>query len=281
MPLPDFLIIGAMKCGTSTLAAQLAAQEGVFVTTPKEPNFFSDDAVYQNGEAWYEALFVDAAPGDRLCEASTHYTKLPTYPNTLARMQALLPAPKLIYVIRNPIARAVSHFIHDWSEGHMPLSMDEALEEMPELVEYGCYGRQIAPFIEAYGSDAVHLTSLEEIQQDPVGAFRAIAEFAELPASARWIVDLPVQNASSDRVRRLPLQGLLVDNPVARTARHLLVPKSLRNKIRESRTMSERPSFPKARRAEYEARFLDDRVQLEAVFSGHPALSLCYPFERS
>ena len=44
--LPDFLIVGAMKCGTSTLQAQLALQDGIFMTTPKEPNFFSDDAVF-------------------------------------------------------------------------------------------------------------------------------------------------------------------------------------------------------------------------------------------
>ena len=46
---PDFILIGAMKCGTTTLAGQLAAQDGVFITTPKEPNFFSDDAVYARG----------------------------------------------------------------------------------------------------------------------------------------------------------------------------------------------------------------------------------------
>ena len=61
MPLPDFVIIGAMKCGTSTLAAQLGAQDGVFMTTPKEPNFFSDDAVFAQGLPWYESLFEAAA----------------------------------------------------------------------------------------------------------------------------------------------------------------------------------------------------------------------------
>ncbi len=64
MSLPDFLIVGAMKCGTSTLAAQLGAQPGLFMTTPKEPNFFSDDDVYARGMAWYRALF-DAAPRAR------------------------------------------------------------------------------------------------------------------------------------------------------------------------------------------------------------------------
>ena len=61
-PDPDFIIIGAMKCGTSTLAAQLACQDGVFLTTPKEPNFFSDDEIYARGHGWYRSLFAAAAP---------------------------------------------------------------------------------------------------------------------------------------------------------------------------------------------------------------------------
>ena len=78
MGLPDFLIIGAMKCGTSTLQAQLARQPGVFMSTPKEPNYFSDDEVHAQGQARYEGLFSGAAEGDLTGEASTHYTKLPT-----------------------------------------------------------------------------------------------------------------------------------------------------------------------------------------------------------
>ena len=90
MALPDYLIIGAMKCGTSTLAVQLGAQPGLFMTTPKEPNFFSDDVIYSRGAAWYQALFDDAKPGDIKGEASTHYTKLPTHPDTLSRLRNLL-----------------------------------------------------------------------------------------------------------------------------------------------------------------------------------------------
>ncbi|MEM1409443.1 MAG: sulfotransferase, partial [Pseudomonadota bacterium] len=77
---PDFCIIGAMKCGTTTLAYQLGAQEGVFITDPKEPNFFSDDDQYAKGIDWYTSLFSTAPRGAFLGEASTHYTKFPTYP---------------------------------------------------------------------------------------------------------------------------------------------------------------------------------------------------------
>jgi hypothetical protein len=152
MALPDCLIIGAMKCGTSTLAAQLGAQDGMFMTTPKEPNFFSDDAVHARGLAWYERLFAEAAPGAVKGEASTHYTKLPTNPRTVARMRAVLALPRLVYMVRDPVDRAVSHYMHGWTEGQMGDDPVAAFENHPELVDYGLYARQLAPFIDAYAS---------------------------------------------------------------------------------------------------------------------------------
>ena len=80
--MPDFLIIGAMKCATTSLHDQLAAQPGLFMSEPKEPFFFSNDEVYARGIDWYAGLFAGAAAGDLCGESSTHYTKLPSYPRT-------------------------------------------------------------------------------------------------------------------------------------------------------------------------------------------------------
>ena len=136
MKTPDFLIIGAMKCGTSSLQTQLAAQPGVFMTTPKEPNFFSDDPVFAKGMGWYGALYDAAAPGDLTGEASTHYTKRPTWPDTVQRLHAAVPDARLIYMIRNPVERCVSHYIHDWSEGRIAHDLDTAIDRIPEIIDY-------------------------------------------------------------------------------------------------------------------------------------------------
>lgn len=280
MSLPDFLIIGAMKCGTSTLQAQLARQPGVFMSTPKEPNYFSNDDIFAKGQDWYAGLFADAAPGDLKGEASTHYTKLPTYPQTVARMRAVLDAPKLIYMIRNPMVRAVSHYIHEWTEGRLGDDARAAFHATPEIAAYGCYGMQIAPFVAAYGADRVLLTSLEQITANPDAAFADIAGFLGLPEDAAWVHDLPAQNVSAARIRRLPLQGLLVDNPVATALRRALVPKPVRNWVRARRTMATRPEIPTDLQTRLQAEFLTDRARLADIFPGHPALDLCYPFAR-
>lgn len=276
--LPGFLIIGAMKCGTSTLQAQLARQEGVFMTTPKEPNFFSDDDVFSRGMGWYRALFADAAPGDLKGEASTHYAKLPTHPRTLDRLRPHLAAPRLVYMIRNPLQRAVSHYIHEWSEGRMGTDPVAEFARHPEMVDYGRYAMQIAPWIAAYGRDAILLTSLEQVKADPQRELERVARHIGLTGPVRWQADLGAQNVSAERVRRLPLQGLLVDNPVATVLRRVLVPKRIRSAIRDSRKIAARPELPAALRRDLEDRFLADRAELAGIFPGHPALDLCYPF---
>lgn len=280
MSLPDFLIIGAMKCGTSTLQVQLALQPGVFMSTPKEPNYFSNDEIFAYGQDWYEGLFAGAAPSELKGEASTHYTKLPTYPQTLPRMEAVLDAPKLVYMIRNPMARAVSHYIHEWTEGRLGADAGTAFRQTPEIAAYGYYGMQIAPFAAAYGADRIMLTSLEQITADPDAAFAQIAGFLGLPAGAAWVHDLPAQNVSAARMRRLPMQGLLIDNPVATGLRRALVPKPVRNWVHARRTTAVRPEIPTDLQARLQAEFLADRGRLADIFPGHPALDLCYPFSR-
>jgi len=279
--LPDFLVIGAMKCGTTTLQAQLAAQEGVFMSTPKEPNYFSDDEIFAQGQGWYEGLFADAPAGALKGEASTHYTKLPTYPETLARMQALLPAPKLIYMIRNPVARAISHYIHEWSLRSVGDDVERAFRDLSAFTDYGCYGMQIAPFVEAYGKDRILLTCLEAFKAAPEAEFARVAAFLDLPSGCAWQADLEAQNVSGERFRRLPFGSLLVDNPVARTLRHALVPKSVREKIRAHRQIGKRPEIPADVQAKMQARFLQDRAILGQIFPDHPALDLCYPFRNA
>lgn len=278
MSLPDFLIVGAMKCGTTTLAAQLAAQPGIFMTEPKEPNFFSNDEIWARGEGWYRGLFAAAAPEDLKGEASTHYTKLPTYPRTLERLASLLERPRIVYMIRDPVERAVSHYIHDWSRGEMGSDPAAAFAQHGELVDYGCYGMQIAPFVARFGPGSVLLTSLEQLTAAPEEEFRRIGAF--LGRAVEWRAEIGAQNVSAERSRKLPFHGLLVDNPVATALRRTLVPKSVRTRIREGRRMTARPAVPDSLRRDMERTFARDRERLAACFPGHPALDLCYPFAR-
>ena len=278
MPLPDFIIIGAMKCGTSTLATQLGLQDGIFITTPKEPNFFSDDHVHARGPAWYSSLFDAAASGDLKGEASTHYTKLATHPDAAARMAAVLETPRLVYLIRDPVARLVSHYMHEWSMGMIRGPLDAALDHHPELVDYGLYARQLGPYVTHFGAERILVISLETMQAEPQKTLEDVCAHLGYDGRPVWQADHGRENASSERVRRFPFHGLIFDNSVATTLRRSLVPQAVRDRIKQARQMRTRPDLPVGRRHALEARFAKDFAQLRTIFPERPDLARSYPF---
>jgi hypothetical protein len=276
---PDFIIIGAMKAGTSTLYDQLARQPDIFMTTPKEPAYFADDTVFAHGPEWYNGLFADAPSGALRGEASTHYTKLPTYPRTLERMQTHPIHPKLIYVIRNPVQRALSHYLHELSQGVMVDDIRTSFAAHPELVSYGCYAQQLRPFIDTFGQDSVFLTSLEQIKADPQAEFSAIQTHIGASSPLVWNHGARPQNVSADRIRRLPFHRLLVESRLSKIMRRSLVPQGVRQKIRATLTIgTTRPQLPDDLRQDLEIRFTADSADLAQMFPAHPVLDLCYPF---
>ncbi len=277
MALPDFILVGAMKCGTSTLAAQLGAQPGLFMTDPKEPNFFSDDAVFAKGQDWYESLFTDGQ-GDIRGEASTHYTKLPTYPETLPRMRAMLDAPKIVYLIRDPVARAVSHYIHEWTMGVMSGDIEQAFADHDELIAYGRYAMQIAPYVKAYGRENVLILSLETMKSAPQDTLERVCAFLGHGGRPEWREEQARVNASDERVRRFPMHKLVFDNPVAATLRRTLIPQSVRDRIKKSRQMQDRPVLTPDLTCKLRDIYAEDFADLRQMFPKRDDLHASYPF---
>jgi hypothetical protein len=265
MTLPDFVVIGAMKCGTSTLHAQLAAQPQFFMSAPKEPNFFSNDEIYAKGEDWYRGLFATAPEGAIKGESSTHYTKLPTYPKTVERLTALIPDAKFVYVTRDPIERLVSHYIHEWSQGVITCPIDEAIEKHPELVAYSLYAYQLEPFVARFGKERILVVEFEDLTAAPDATLTRIADFLGAKGEVRWRDDLETQNVSAERIRKFPLYSLIIDNPVATALRRALVPRALRDRVKANLQMRERPALSPARLAQLAEIFARDRERLEAL----------------
>ena len=93
---PNFLIIGAMKSGTSTLAGLLRSHPGVFMATTKELHFFDRDENFAKGWEWYLAHFEDASDAVAIGEATPAYTRTGEFPQAPARIAARLPDAKLL-----------------------------------------------------------------------------------------------------------------------------------------------------------------------------------------
>lgn len=244
---PNFVIIGAMKCATSTIHDQLAKQDGISMSEPKEPNFFSDEEVWAKGLGWYGSLFDSMPDGDLKGESSTHYTKLPTYPECIDRMHEYLPNVKLVYVMRDPVDRLVSQFIHEWSMNKIPKDcpIDRAVDEYLELIDYSRYAMQLEPIVERYGKDSILPVFFERVMDNPQRELERIACFIGYDGDVEWVED-DAKNVSSQRQRRSPMLNTILNLKIVQMLRRTLLPESLRAKIRSRWTMKDRPTLSEA-----------------------------------
>ena len=121
-PLPDFLVIGAQKAGTTALYAYLRWHPGITGPSWKEVSFF--DRHWWRGERWYRGHFPVRPAGRLVGEASPSYLFHPLAPE---RARALVPDVRLVALLRDPVARAYSHYQHEVALGREPLSFEDAL----------------------------------------------------------------------------------------------------------------------------------------------------------
>lgn len=242
MKKPNFIIIGAMKCATSSLHEQLALQPSFFMSKLKEPNFFSNDEEYSKGLDAYWSHFQEAQLTDFCGESSTHYTKLPTYPLTIKRLHNALPDAKFIYVMRHPVKRLISQYIHEWSQRIIDVDINTAVRHHPELIDYSRYTMQLQPYFETFGAERVLPVFFERLFSHNQSELERICQFLGYVDTPMW-QDLDAQNVSSERMRTSQWRDALVENPILQGLRRNLVPKSLRTWVRGLWSMKKRPEL--------------------------------------
>lgn len=178
--LPDFFILGAAKCGTTTLYKYLCRHPNIFMSDPKEMSFFSKDEVFEKGFPWYTELFSGARE-DQLCgEASTTYTRWPLYPQTVERIHASCPEARLIYIVRNPVDRLYSFYAHRMRE-HVTSTFSQFLEQTPEAVDSGRFMTQINQFLERFHQEQLLVLFNYDLLHQPAVTLSRAAVHLGLP----------------------------------------------------------------------------------------------------
>lgn len=179
---PSFIIIGAAKSGTSSLFEYLCRHPQIYMSNPKEPDFFAIDEIYHRGIEWYYSLFKNAMPNQTCGEASTTYTRLPKYPKAAQRLARHLPQTKLIYIMRHPVERAYSHHIHEikCQEQKPRMTFEKAIEERSYLVESGYYMQHIKTYLEFFPREYLLCLLMEDFIQNPAEILRQICNFIEV-----------------------------------------------------------------------------------------------------
>jgi hypothetical protein len=184
--LPNFLIIGAMRSGTTSLTRYLRSNPQVFMAQPKELHFF--DFEYDQGEDWYRRHFEDAGDVHAVGEATPNYLYLE---EAMPRLAALVPDARLVAILRNPVDRAYSHYWHNRSVGREELSFEEALTSEPErirsddphpraywsYVDRGRYVHQLRRVRDLYPRDSLRVLLFDDLLSEPEETYRSTCRF--------------------------------------------------------------------------------------------------------
>jgi Sulfotransferase domain len=200
-PLPDFLILGAQKAGTTALYAYLRWHPGIAGPSWKEVSYF--DRHYGKGDTWYRGHFTIRSGGRVVGEASPGYLFHPLAPE---RVRRTVPDASLIVLLRDPVDRALSQYHHEVALGREPLSFEEAIEAEPErtrgeeermirepgyfshawwdhaYLARGRYAEQLERWLAAFPREQLLVVSSADLASSPAESYGEILAFLGAPA---------------------------------------------------------------------------------------------------
>lgn len=284
MRLPDFLVIGAMKCGTTALYYYLDQHPEVYMSPVKEPDFLAfegEEKAPRNAItdlASYAALFREAGSAGVAGEASHESLYRPRAVESILRH---IPGARFIAVLRDPADRAYSHYLHLVRNGTEPLPDFEAVlaaERRGELgdgfpfrsyIDRGFYHRQLLRYLEAFGEERVRVYLYEDLGSRPLWVMRDA--FAFLGVDPGFVPDVSLRRNVSGVPRSRLLDALLQRQSRLKNAAKTRLPAGARRRVAERldrlktwNLASPRPVRPETRRALVET-YREDVMMLQGL----------------
>jgi hypothetical protein len=215
--LPNLIVIGAAKCGTTSLHEYLDAHPEISMSREKELHFFVEEKNWSKGLAWYESHF-DPASAVR-GESSPGYTAFPLYRGVAERLGQTIPDAKLVYLVRDPVDRIVSHYTHrtiTWSD---VASLEDALMH-PGMREWfvapSRYWAQLEQYRTHFPDDRILVLESDELRVRRQETLAAVFAFLGVDSSFRSPAFELSHNAATGRTRRNG-PGELVSSVLERT----------------------------------------------------------------
>lgn len=269
--LPNFIVIGAAKAGSTSLWQYLRGHPQIFMAEEKEPEFFIESGNWSRGRRWYESQFDRAGDAIAVGEASVRYTTHPFRPGAAERMASTIPDAKLIYLVGEPVARMVSQWKHNvekFAEGN-PLAV--ALHE-PRYLLPSSYAYQAERFLEHFPPERLLIVQSGRLRHDRGATLDRIFRFLGVAEGYRG----PELDVEFNRTN-----GLVVPRPVVRRLGRLRGAGRVRSRVPETVARALRPLthieaeatlLPCKLRAELRERLHDDvarlRTYAEPSFEG-------------
>jgi hypothetical protein len=214
--IPNFFIVGASKCATTSMYNLLAAQKSCCLSSVKEPFFFNDS---QKNKEWYFSLFEGCERCAAVGEATPIYSETTYFPEVPKKIYDFNNDSKIIYVVRNPYERMKSVWKQALSSGHffqkkyynrrMPLNFEKAIFEYPPFLEACKYWTHIQNYRKYFADSKIRIIYFEDFISDISGVMNEVNNFLGLG---------PFQQSALDSVQKNSSKGKVVFNPVT----HLL-----------------------------------------------------------
>ena len=174
--LPNLVVIGAQKCGTSGLHYHLGLHPEISMSKPKELNFFIEERNWPRGVDWYKRHF-DARARVR-GESSPNYTAYPHHLGVPERMHSLLGDARLIYVVRDPLLRIASHWVHNYAKRREKGDLRATLAHPnTSYILRSQYHMQIQQFLRFYRREQILVLQQSDFRRDRSATLRQVFEF--------------------------------------------------------------------------------------------------------
>ncbi|MEA3326180.1 MAG: sulfotransferase [Chloroflexota bacterium] len=290
MTLPNFLTIGAAKSGTTAIYTYIKQHPDIFMSTPKELRFFSYSGPYPKNLSEdyihrgvttleeYQQYFKDVGTEKIIGEASPMYLYRP---GTAEKIKKVIPNVKMLAILRNPINRAFSSYMHairDWRESAD--SFKSALDKEQDRIDAGWgmlwhyknagfYYQQLKRYYQIFNSDQIKVVLYDDLVLDSQALIKDVFTFLDIDQSFEPdtsshpnISGFPKSNKFHEFMRKLFMQ----DNPIKRISR-VLFPKSFRRQVMEKMREPnlEKRKMPQEVRNELIDVFHDDIINLEKL----------------
>ena len=183
---PNLFIIGAMKAGTSSLHEYLHQHPNIFMSRFKEPQYFSGTSMLRTMAAGkpgatppsefdcYLKLFQDAGSVSYAGESSTNYAKEPVVSGCAERIWEFNPHAHIIYIMRDPVARTLSHYWYYVAGRFETRTLARTIAEDVQYTAYSDYVRQLEPYWRRFGMESVYPLTFEDLLQTPEAIMRQL-----------------------------------------------------------------------------------------------------------
>lgn len=225
----DFLVVGAQKCGTTTVYEDLRAHPRIHIAEKESSVLTGGRPDAEDLRSRYRAALRSAPPEGIRGEVSTTYTMLATHPEVVENARQI-PGLRVIYIVRDPLLRTISHHHHDFTLGLVGPDINEAVVQRPELVDHSRYATQLRPWLDLVGPERVQVVRFEDYMADRASGARQLFEHLGADPDDAHPDDV-VHNAADTKVVAIGRWRAISTSRLYRRAIRPLIPEAARRRM--------------------------------------------------